>query len=475
MSYYIFTFSSLVLGILGFYIGRKSVQRRTHNSLEKLNRLSSELNGAIDQIANVSHDINSASKEQLDSLSSTVSASREIGFMIEKTAETTKHLEDQSVQLKALSDTGRGAVNGMVASSHEIKQGNHDFNNTMKVSIEELQASVKIIQEVAEKTEVINDIVFQTRLLAFNASVEAARAGEAGKGFSVVAEEVGKLAQLSGHAAKEISEIVKKSTGVIESAILKTKGEIEDLTGDVRAKITHGLKQAENCEEIFNSISRKIEENNELIEQISRASKEQSEGVSLLDRSMIALQETAERNLLIASQSSQHSKGIRGNTEEMTSSLLDLGAVLGCCRSLKIRGFDWNSNLVLGIGKMDDEHKVLIDKINIMVEALKSHLESPSINNVAVAFEDFANYTIEHFSHEENYMSQIGYSQLEAHKRIHKNLLAQVGQYGDQLKANQLDPDKFVSFLRNWLISHIMGVDMQYANYSKQGGKRLAA
>jgi methyl-accepting chemotaxis protein len=53
---------------------------------------------------------------------------------------------------------------------------------------------VGMIQEIGNKTKIINDIVFQTKLLSFNASVEAARAGEQGKGFAVVASEVGSLA-----------------------------------------------------------------------------------------------------------------------------------------------------------------------------------------------------------------------------------------------------------------------------------------
>ena len=60
-------------------------------------------------------------------------------------------------------------------------------------SNKEIQEIVKVIAEIGNKTKVINDIVFQTKLLSFNASVEAARAGENGKGFAVVAEEVGKL------------------------------------------------------------------------------------------------------------------------------------------------------------------------------------------------------------------------------------------------------------------------------------------
>ena len=67
-----------------------------------------------------------------------------------------------------------------------------------------------IIQEIEDKTKAIDEIVFQTKLLSFNASVEAERAGEHGRGFSVVAQEVGNLAQLSGKSAAEINEILKR-------------------------------------------------------------------------------------------------------------------------------------------------------------------------------------------------------------------------------------------------------------------------
>ena len=60
------------------------------------------------------------------------------------------------------------------------------------------------MEQIKDKVNIINDIVFQTKLLSFNASVEAARAGENGKGFAVVAEEVGNLASVSGKAANEI-------------------------------------------------------------------------------------------------------------------------------------------------------------------------------------------------------------------------------------------------------------------------------
>lgn len=69
----------------------------------------------------------------------------------------------------------------------------------------------------------INEIVFQTKLLSFNATVEAARAGENGKGFSVVAVEIGKLEQISGNAAKEISELLYNSTKPVSETIENNK------------------------------------------------------------------------------------------------------------------------------------------------------------------------------------------------------------------------------------------------------------
>ncbi|MCX7978832.1 MAG: methyl-accepting chemotaxis protein, partial [Bdellovibrionaceae bacterium] len=103
----------------------------------------------------------------------------------------------------------------MVGTSEQIKVSAQKFSEDMHGSIQELEAAMGVIRQVAKKTEVINEIVFQTKLLSFNASVEAARAGEAGKGFAVVAEEVGKLAKMSGDAATEISQIVEKGLSAV--------------------------------------------------------------------------------------------------------------------------------------------------------------------------------------------------------------------------------------------------------------------
>ena len=75
----------------------------------------------------------------------------------------------------------------------------------------------------------INDIVFQTKLLSFNASVEAERAGEHGKGFAVVAQEVGNLATMSGESAEEITKILDESVKMVQKLVSSNQVEIEKL------------------------------------------------------------------------------------------------------------------------------------------------------------------------------------------------------------------------------------------------------
>ncbi|GKT28861.1 Chemotaxis methyl-accepting receptor like protein, partial [Aduncisulcus paluster] len=83
-------------------------------------------------------------------------------------------------------------------------------------SAEAVGEAVHAMKSIAEKIMIIEEIARQTNLLALNAAIEAARAGEHGKGFAVVAAEVRKLAERSGIAAAEISELSSSSVVVAE-------------------------------------------------------------------------------------------------------------------------------------------------------------------------------------------------------------------------------------------------------------------
>nr|BDT28811.1 bacteriohemerythrin [Bacteriovorax sp. HI3] len=437
------------------------------SNLDNVSTISFDLTGSAEQVSTVSSDLFKASEEQLDTLNSTVSASHEINSMIMRTSDNAKDLNDKASDLQSMASEGHKIVQEMVSSSLEIKVGSENFQSQMQDSINELSQSLMVIKEIAEKTKLINEIVFQTKLLSFNASVEAARAGEHGKGFAVVAEEINKLAQVSGNSADEISKIVEKSVTSVNQALEKTKVKVERLTSDTAKRSEAGYNQAKSCETIFSSITGQIAEINSMVQEISVATKEQSQGVELLDKAIGNLQEVADRNRLVASQSTEHAHAFADQTKDLIKFTENMKFYLPKDKNKvkKLQQFVWSDKLMLGVDKMDDEHKILVNKINILVDALSAQYVKKDKITLYNSFKDLAAYTREHFSHEEKFMESIGYPQLNSHKKIHEKLLEQVGRYGEQIEKGTLDDQKLISFLRNWLISHIMGVDMQYAGH----------
>lgn len=460
-----------LLAVASFFLGRNSLRTKIREKVDALSGLNDDLSGSAEQVAAVSTDISVASKEQLDTLSSTVTASHEIRSMIEQTSESANQLKNQASELQSLTQSGNTAVEEMVLSSQDVKSGMEHFNTEMQQSMEQLSAALGVIKEIAGKTAVINEIVFQTKLLSFNASVEAARAGEMGKGFAVVAEEVGKLAQMSGGAANEISTIVEKSISVVNEAINATRSKIDSLTLVTTKKSEQGYLNAKTCEQVFSQMAKKFEETSLMIDHISSAAAEQAAGVAQLDVSVQKFQEAADRNRLIASQGIEHSHEVKTQIKTLSDLVISCTQNFGRLKAggQKLKRFIWSDKLQLGVTAMDDEHKILIEKINNLVSVLEQYREDKNKTSLMKAFNELASYTVEHFSDEERFMESIGYAQLSSHKKIHQNLLKQVHGFGEQMNRGTVEDVKLISFLRNWLISHIMGIDMQYAAHYKEG------
>jgi methyl-accepting chemotaxis protein len=459
----------------------------TRRSLSNLKRLSPELSdvcdtlrGSSEQVGSVSREIIVSANEQLDTLNSTVAACHQIAAMGERTSGASSQLNIEASHLRNMAADGQSVMKAMVSSSQEIKDGSETFRSAIQESIDQLTASLSVIREIADKTKVINEIVFQTKLLSFNASVEAARAGEHGKGFAVVAEEVGSLAHMSGNAAREISEIVDRSVQTVNSAIETAKSRVEKMTEDTHIMSETGFAYSQKGAEIFDSMTNKITEVSRMIEQISVATSEQAVGVNELDQSIIQLQEVASRNRLVASQTSEHANEFGQQTVELlqiSNSILKSTGANNQTRD--IQTFQWSDRLTLKIDSMDNEHKILVDKINFLIKTLNAHHRNPDQSSLLKAFQDLGAYVVKHFADEEAFMQQIDYPQFPSHKKIHEKLLQQVSEYGRAIEKGHLDDRKLVAFLRNWLISHIMGVDMQYARHSQErrsgsSGRRAA-
>jgi methyl-accepting chemotaxis protein len=161
-------------------------------------------------------------------------------------------------------------------------------------SFDEIKELLTFFNDIENKTKVINEIVFQTKLLSFNASVEAARAGEHGKGFAVVAEEVGKLAQLSGNAASEINSLLssgnERSQGILKSAISRAESTFREMI----QKVNDSGTQTERCLKSFDQIAANLEVATDRLSEISKANEEQKTGVESLTRTFTEVAKSAQ-------------------------------------------------------------------------------------------------------------------------------------------------------------------------------------
>jgi hemerythrin len=127
--------------------------------------------------------------------------------------------------------------------------------------------------------------------------------------------------------------------------------------------------------------------------------------------------------------------------------------------------FQWDSSLDVGVEAMNNEHKILISLMNDLYEKNAAGANKEELIQGASALWD---YVIKHFADEEQYMASIAFPGIEAHKKLHANLLAELQQFIENFKngnSSSLSKD-FSTFLNFWLATHIRGIDFRYGDHA---------
>jgi methyl-accepting chemotaxis protein len=238
------------------------------------------------------------------------SAVTEITSMAEHTFQHANILSSLSAENESSAHEGKADVNKMVNAMDDISTVSKEFLQHVNGSVGALTEIAQLLGQINDKTQVINEIAFQTKLLSFNASVESARAGEAGKGFSVVASEIGVLAKVSAAAANEINSLIQGSHKKVKSVVENVESTVASMASKTESSLGRGVALAHECETKLVSIVTKASEAASKTSEIVKANQEQSQGIKQINESIMSVM--ANNNELVV------------NLEKVVNSVIDI-------------------------------------------------------------------------------------------------------------------------------------------------------
>ncbi len=125
--------------------------------------------------------------------------------------------------------------------------------------------------------------------------------------------------------------------------------------------------------------------------------------------------------------------------------------------------FEWNDSMSVGSNTFDEHHKKLISYINDLHDAMKNGKGREILGEL---LKSLYNYTVFHFSKEEEKLTAIKYPQLEEQKKQHKFFVDKIKEYDEKIKNQELLVSiEILDFLSNWLKNHILKIDMEYKKF----------
>ena len=253
----------------------------------KIKHSSQAISSAASEIATGNSDLSRRTEQQAANLEETAASMEELTSTVRQNA-------DHAVQ-----------ANTLAANAAEVASQGGQVVGQVVTTMAGIEASSK---RIAEIISVIDGIAFQTNILALNAAVEAARAGEQGRGFAVVASEVRALAQRSAGAAKEIKTLIDDSVGQVTqgSALVRT-------AGDTMQEIVSGVRRV-----------------NDIMAEISAASKEQSAGIEQVNQTITQMDETTQQNAALVEEATAAARAMEEQAQHLGTAVaifrIDAGA-----------------------------------------------------------------------------------------------------------------------------------------------------
>ena len=205
------------------------------------------------QIASGNNDLSSRTEQQATSLEETASSMEQLASTVGHNAENARQASQLAGSATLTARRSGEEVGEIVSTMQDISASSH---------------------QVADIITVIDNIAFQTNILALNASVEAARAGEHGRGFAVVAQEVRSLASRSAAAAKEIRTLIDASL----------------------SKVDTGTQRVNQAGQTMQDLVGAVQRVSDIMDEIAAASEQQSSGIGQVNQAVAQMDQVVQQN-----------------------------------------------------------------------------------------------------------------------------------------------------------------------------------
>ena len=267
---------------------------RLHETIQAVADSTREVGNAAGEISTATTDLSQRVEEQAASLEQTSASMEEISATVKTNAQNAQQANTLTNSTRGVADRGGKVVAEAVTAMSRIEESS---------------------RQISDIITVIDEIARQTNLLALNAAVEAARAGDAGRGFAVVASEVRSLAQRSSEAAKNITDLIAKSSDRVQEGV-----GLVNRAGTALSEIVDSIKQVAD-----------------IVSSIAAASAEQSTGLEQINKALTDMDEMTQRNSALVEENSATAKTLEQQSQDMQERIASFRLDSGVTPTAKAR------------------------------------------------------------------------------------------------------------------------------------------